>query len=164
MQDIFIISTGGTFNKIYNKFSGNLEVDSTNLAIKSIQKEWLSNYRYRSIINKDSLDFTTKDREELLNFIKELEYKKVVVIHGTDTIDITAKYLDGANLDKTIVLTGAMVPFSINKIEATANLALAIGYAKLAKSGIYIALNGVANIYTKVKKDKKKGLFRELSL
>jgi L-asparaginase len=159
MEKTIIISTGGTFNKIYNKFTGNLDIDKSNSSINSIQKEWLSSYKFIDIINKDSLDFTTQDREELLKTIKELNYKKIVIIHGTDTIDITAKFLDSAKLDKTIVLTGAMVPYSINPIEATANLAFAIGYSNLAKNGIYIAINGVAQHYSKVIKNRQIGKF-----
>jgi L-asparaginase len=159
MEKTIIISTGGTFNKIYNKFTGNLDIDKSNSSINSIQKEWLSSYKFINIINKDSLDFTTQDREELLKTIKELNYKKIVIIHGTDTIDITAKFLDSAKLDKTIVLTGAMVPYSINPIEATANLAFAIGYSNLAKSGTYIAINGVAQHYSKVIKNSQIGKF-----
>jgi len=159
MEDTIIISTGGTFNKIYNKITGELEIDTSNLALKTIQDRWLSNYKFINIINKDSLDFTPKDREELLNKIKELDYKKIVIIHGTDTIDITAKYLDSAKLEKTIVLTGAMVPFSIDPIEATANLSFAIGYANIAQNGVYIAINGVANSYKKVVKNRELGKF-----
>jgi len=159
MEDTIIISTGGTFNKIYNKITGELEIDTSNLALKTIQDRWLSNYKFINIINKDSLDFTPKDREELLNKIKELDYKKIVIIHGTDTIDITAKYLDNAKLKKSIVLTGAMVPFSIDSIEATANLSLAIGYANIAQNGVYIAINGIANSYKKVVKNRELGKF-----
>ncbi len=159
MKDTIIISTGGTFNKIYNKFTGKLDIDTTNSAIATIQKSWLSNFKYIDIINKDSLDFTTKDREELLNKIKELEYKKIVIIHGTDTIDITAKFLDNANLKKSIVLTGAMVPFSIDPIEATANLAFALGYIQNQENGVYIAINAAASSYKEVIKNRELGKF-----
>jgi len=159
MEDTIIISTGGTFNKIYNKITGELEIDKTNLALKTIQDRWLSNYKFIDIINKDSLDFTPKDREELLNKIKELDYKKVVIIHGTDTIDITAKYLDNAKLEKTIVLTGSMVPFSIDPIEATANLSLALGYSNIAQYGVYIAINGIVGSYKNIKKNRELGKF-----
>jgi L-asparaginase len=159
MEDVIIISTGGTFNKIYNKFTGNLDIDSTNSSIKTIMKYWLCKYKFINIINKDSLDFTTEDRELLLNTIKKLNYKKIVIIHGTDTIDITAKYLDKANLDKVIVLTGAMVPFSFNSIEATANLAYSLGYIQNLQKGVYIALNGISDTFDKVFKNRELGKF-----
>ena len=159
MQDILIINTGGTFNKVYNKVTGTLDIDTSNSALKSIEKEWLCKLNYFNIINKDSLDFTTSDREELLKAIKSSDFKKIVVIHGTDTIDISAKFVADANLDKTIVFTGAMKPFSIDKIEATANLSLALGFCKLALKGVYIALNGVVDRFDRVIKNKRVGKF-----
>ncbi len=160
MKGTIIISTGGTFNKIYNRLTGNLDIDTNNNSLKTIENSWLAKLNFINIINKDSLDFTIKDREELLKTIKKLNYDRYIIIHGTDTIDITAKYLNDANLNKVIVLTGAMVPFSIDPIEATANLAQAIGYSKLASNGIYIALNSVVDRYNRVEKNRKVGKFQ----
>ena len=159
MRDILIINTGGTFNKIYNRLSGELEVDSTNKALKTLEQEWLCSLNYINIINKDSLEFTQSDRELLAKTIKEAKEQKIVVIHGTDTIDISAKFIDEQNFQKVIIFTGAMIPFSINPIEASANLSLALGFVKLAHKGIYIALNGVVDSYTKVVKNRAKGKF-----
>jgi len=159
LQDILIINTGGTFNKIYNRFSGELEVDSTNKALKTLEQEWMCSLNYINIINKDSLEFTQDDRELLAKTIKEAKEQKIVLIHGTDTIDISAKFIDEQNFQKAIVFTGAMVPFSINPIEASANLSLALGFVKLANIGVYIALNGVVDSYTKVVKNRAKGKF-----
>jgi L-asparaginase len=162
MEDIFIINTGGTFNKIYNKISGNLDIDTTQSTLKSIATKWQAKLKYSSIINKDSLEFTNSDREELLDAIKNSNYNKIVVVHGTDTIDISADYVAENIKDKTIVFTGAMVPFWIDKVEATANLAMALGFCKLAQNGVYIALNGVVGEYKEIKKDKEQGLFKRV--
>jgi len=159
LQDILIINTGGTFNKIYNRLNGELEVDSTNKSLQTIEQAWLCKLSYKNIINKDSLEFTQSDRALLAKTIKEAKSQKVVIIHGTDTIDISAKYIDEQNIVKTVVFTGAMVPFSINPIEATANLSLALAFAKLANKGVYIALNGVVDSYQKVIKNRAKGRF-----
>jgi L-asparaginase len=159
MQDILIINTGGTFNKIYNKISGNLDVDKKNLTLKEIEKSWLCRLNYISIINKDSLEFTNSDRDELLEAINKANYSKIVVIHGTDTIDISAKFISSNITDKTVVFTGAMVPFSIDKIEATANLSLALGFCKMASCGVYIAINGVADRFDRVVKNRELGAF-----
>jgi len=164
MKDVLILSTGGTFNKIYNKITGNLDINLENLAIKSIQNHWLTNLNYDSIINKDSLDFTDKDREELSNYIKNSSFKKIVVIHGTDTMHISAKVVDSLKLEKAIVFTGAMVPFSIDKIEATANLAMALGFIKLAQNGVYISMNGVVDKFDKVVKNRELGKFENSML
>jgi L-asparaginase len=159
LREILIINTGGTFNKIYNRFNGELEIDSTNKALKTLEQEWLCSLNYINIINKDSLEFTQSDRELLSHTIHEAKEQKIVVIHGTDTIDISAKFIDEQNFQKAIVFTGAMVPFSINPIEASANLSLALGFVKLANIGVYIALNGVVDSYTKVVKNRAKGKF-----
>ncbi len=160
MKSTLLLSTGGTFNKIYNPINGSLEIDSTCKAIESIQKSWLSNYPCDSIINKDSLKFNNNDRENLLKFIQNAQYKRIVIIHGTDTMHLSAQILAKANLEKSILFTGAMVPFSIDPIEATANLASAIGFIHgLNKHGVYIAMNGRVESYNNIKKNRTKGFF-----
>ncbi len=161
MSDILIINTGGTFNKYYNPKSGELFVDSNCGALKKIMKNWLCEFAIVNIIGKDSLEFLDSDRELILQTIKNYkEIEKFIIIHGTDTMHITAEFLDASIKDKQIVITGAMVPFSIDPIEATANFAMSCGLlANCDKKGIYICMNGKADDYTKVKKDKMLGLF-----
>ena len=140
-KEILVISTGGTFNKYYNRIDGTLEIDKTSSALKDIASKWLYNFEISNIIGKDSLEMTKEDREELLDVIQQSESEKIIIIHGTDTMDITAKYLADAKLKKSIVLTGAMVPYSIDPTEATANVASAYGYIhSLTKNAIYIIL------------------------
>nr|WP_223157459.1 asparaginase domain-containing protein [Sulfurovum sp. bin170] len=157
-----IIDTGGTFNKVYNPITGDLDIDTTGVAIKSITKNWLIELTFINIIGKDSLDMVDNDREKILQTIQSSNCKSIIVIHGTDTIDKTAQYLLNVKMDREIILTGAMVPFSINPIEATANLTSAYGYLqKLEQNGLYIALNGIINFYNRVKKNREKGKFEE---
>ncbi len=164
MEKILIINTGGTFNKIYNPISGNLEIDKSGRAIESIAESWLIDFEIINIIGKDSLYMTNSDREEIYRTIEKSKFKKIIIIHGTDTIDKTAKYLDRLNLNRQILLTGAMVPFSINPIEATANLSSAYGYLlKLKENRVYIAMNGKIDLYQRVIKNRGKGYF-ELTL
>ena len=100
------------------------------------------------------------DRLELLATISHSNYHHILIVHGTDTMDITAEYLADADLEKCIVLTGAMVPYSVDPVEATANLCSAYGYINtLEKEGIFIAMNGVMGPYEKIKKDRAKGRF-----
>jgi len=160
MKKILIISTGGTFNKVYNPKNGNLEIDKNAQALKTIASKWLCEFNVLNIIGKDSLEMTNHDRLELLSTIHQANYQHIIIVHGTDTMDITAAYLAEAALEKTIVLTGAMVPYSINPTEATANLASAYGYIHtLEKNGVFIAMNGVMDNYEKVKKNRKEGKF-----
>ena len=160
MKSTLILSTGGTFNKIYNPINGKLEIDKTDNAIKEIEKNWLCELNYKSIIHKDSLDFTDKDREYLANYLADSLFSKIVVIHGTDTIDLSAKVVNSKNIDKCIVFTGAMVPFSIDPTEATANLALAIGFSKNSNNGVYIAMNGLVDRSSNIIKNRDIGKFQ----
>ena len=160
MHKILIISTGGTFNKHYNPINGTLEIDKTSSSLQEIASKWLCSFEILNIIGKDSLEMTNHDRLELLSTIHQSDYDKIIIVHGTDTMDITAEYLADAELEKTIVLTGAMVPYSIDPTEATANLASAYGYLNaLEKEGVFIAMNGVMGLYGKVKKNRKEGRF-----
>ena len=156
MSDIIIINTGGTFNKKYNRFSGEQEIVKNN--IEDIIELWLANFKVMDLINKDSLEFTDHDRNFLKNSINSLEYKKVIIVHGTDTIQLSADMFE--DTDKTIVFTGAMVPYNSEKVEAVANLASAIGFLEATnKSGVYISMNGIFGTYDEIKKDKDKGKF-----
>lgn len=160
MKKILIISTGGTFNKIYDPIKGEFSIDQASHALEDIASKWLCKFEILNIIGKDSLDMTNHDRLELLATINHSEYHHILIVHGTDTMDLTAEYLSDADLEKQIVLTGAMVPYSIDPVEATANLCSAYGYINaLEKEGIYIAMNGVMGPYEKIKKDRTKGKF-----
>jgi len=160
MKKILIINTGGTFNKIYDPIKGDLMVDKGSNALEQLSEKWLCDLKILNIIGKDSLDMSNHDRLELLATISHSSYEYIIIIHGTDTMDITAEYLSDGDCQKCIVFTGAMVPYSIDPVEATANLCSAYGYINaLKKSGIYIAMNGVMDVYEKVRKDRKLGKF-----
>ncbi len=160
MNKILLISTGGTFNKVYNPFNGGLIIDKTSKAVQEIASHWLCEFEVVNIIGKDSLEINNHDRLELLAMISQSEYKKIIIIHGTDTMTLTAEYLADAELDKQLVLTGAMVPYSINPVEATANLASSFGYMQtLNNNGVFIVMHGVFGSYEKIKKDRKKSKF-----
>lgn len=160
MKDILLINTGGTFNKIYNPLTGNLDIDTKGNAVKSIAEAWLTSLETINIINKDSLYMTDEDRLLIFQTIEKSDFQKIVIIHGTDTMDLTASYLESKNLEKTIVLTGAMVPFSINPIEATANLTSAHGFLQgFSNYGVFIAMNGKIELNPILKKNRERGYF-----
>ncbi len=160
-KKILLISTGGTFNKVYQPLNGELLVDNTATALEDIASKWLCKFEIINIIGKDSLYINDQDRLLLLDTINHSRHDDIIIIHGTDSMNITAEYLaDGGDLEKRIVLTGAMVPYSIDPVEATANLASAFGYLQtLNKNGIYITMNGIFEPYNKIKKDKRDGKF-----
>ena len=159
---IEIINTGGTFNKRYNPLNGELEVPKDYKAIKDIlDKSLFVNQKVKltQIISKDSLEFTKDDRKLLLKTIRNSKSAKIIVIHGTDTMDKSAKFISKFIKDKIVVFTGAMKPYEIEKIEATSNLMLAIGFSQNAKEGIYISMHGIVKKYDKIKKNYQKGVF-----
>ena len=161
---IKIINTGGTFSKTYNPITGELVIRKDLITfVKDIISNSLINqnidFEYYQMIEKDSLDMTKEDRENLFNFINKLECENILVIHGTDTIDKTAEVLSGIK-NKKIILTGAMKPFSFNQIEAVANLVQSIISFNFVDKGVYISLNGIIDTFDKVIKDRKKGYFK----
>ena len=160
---ITIINTGGTFNKRYNPLTGELEVPKDSLALDEIISYCYNiDFEVLNIISKDSLEMNDDDRELIVRTIKNCKNKNIIIVHGTDTIDLTAKYLDEKIKDKTIILTGAMLPISINKIEATLNFASAIGFLNAnIKNGIYISMHGSVKNYKKLIKNREIGQFLE---
>ena len=161
-KKILILNTGGTFNKLYNPINGELFVSKDNNAVESILKNSkIKNYEIEGILYKDSLDITQEDRKFLKNKILKSNYKKIIIIHGTDTMDKTAEYLDEYIKNKTIIITGAMIPFSIDTIEATSNFMMAFGsLLSHNKKNIYIAMHGNVSKHTKIAKNKSLGIFQ----
>ena len=160
---ITVINTGGTFNKRYNPLSGELEVPKDSLALDEIISYCYNiDFDVLNVISKDSLDMSDADREFIVKTIKNCKNENIIIVHGTDTIDLTASFIDENIKDKTIVLTGAMLPISINKIEATLNFASAIGFLNAnIKNGIYISIHGSVKNYKKLIKNREIGQFLE---
>lgn len=154
-----IINTGGTFNKRYNPLNGELFVPNDNLAIETILESLVSSIPLQGVLYKDSLEMDNHDRSLLAQTISRCDEKMIIVVHGTDTMDLSAAYVESLGLDKVVVFTGAMIPFSINSLEATANLSMAIGYAQNASTGVHIVMQGVMGRYDSVKKNKSAGKF-----
>lgn len=156
---MLILNTGGTFNKRYDPKSGELIVPADNAAIDSIISVFSNPMAVVGLLYKDSLEMTHDDRGLLAKTISQSDEKFIIIVHGTDTMDLSAQHISKLALDKVIVFTGAMVPFSIDAIEATANLSMAIGYARNASYGVYIVMQGVCGFYDKVIKNRELGQF-----
>ena len=160
MQKILLLSTGGTFNKIYDPIHGRLDVDPHSTSLHRLLEQWQADYPIQNLLGKDSLDMDDQDRRTLLEAIRNAQEETIIVIHGTDTMDQSAAVVATAELPKRIVFTGAMIPWSIDPVEATANLASAIGYAQaLEKNGVYLAMNGQVGTHLEVIKDRAAGRF-----
>ncbi|WP_310438983.1 asparaginase domain-containing protein [Sulfuricurvum sp.] len=156
---MLIINTGGTFNKRYDPIKGELFVPQDNRAIESIRTSLVMDISLQGILYKDSLEMDDHDRSVLAKTIAQSDEQIIIVVHGTDTMDLSARYVANLALEKVIVFTGAMIPFSIDPLEATANLSMAMGYAQNASNGVYIVMQGVMGRYDSVKKNKFAGKF-----
>ncbi len=160
-MNITVINTGGTFNKVYNPIVGELEVSKDSKSLDKIVSSCHNiSFEIKNIISKDSLDMSDEDRKVILNTIKETKNDKIIIVHGTDTIDKTSEFIKKNISDKKIVFTGTMVPMSIDEVEATMNFSLALGFLNAdIKSGIYIAMHGVVIDCSKLIKNRSLGQF-----
>ena len=154
-----ILITGGTFDKEYDEIKGSLYFKETHMT------EILELGRSRVDVNIeklmliDSLDMTPNQRELIVSKCIDSEEDQIVITHGTDTMTITGKMLAEKKMDKTIVLTGAMIPYKFGSSDGLFNLGGAIAYAQSLSSGVYIAMNGQFFEWDKVEKNREKGVF-----
>ena len=155
-----IINTGGTFNKIYDPIRGELVVPKDSKAVEEIVSLMALDIDVAGIIFKDSLEMDEADRALLAQTIASSVHKSVVVVHGTDTMDRSAAFVAKESLQKCIVFTGAMVPYSIDPREAVSNLTLAIAKALYApEPEVFIAMHGLVAEHDRLYKDRKRGIF-----
>ncbi len=158
---MLILNSGGTFNKKYNKVNSKLEVPYDNNAIEEILDSYKADYDLAGVVYKDSLEMDLNDRKMLANIIMESTDHAFVIVHGTDTMHITAEFLDEVFDDRVIILVGAMKPFEIDKVEATLNLGLAIGFSKAVQDyGVYICMNGYVKLWNQIEKNTNLGQFQ----
>jgi L-asparaginase len=157
---MLILNSGGTFNKRYNPRDGELEVPYDSKAVEDILKYVDDSYDMAGVIFKDSLDMDINDRKMLASIINESKDDKFLIVHGTDTMRESAEFLNEIFEDRVIVLTGAMKPFEIDKVESSLNLGMAMGFLKSCKEyGVYICMNGYIELWDKIEKNKQKGKF-----
>ncbi|MEN8303374.1 MAG: asparaginase domain-containing protein [Campylobacterota bacterium] len=157
---MLILNSGGTFNKRYSDVDGVLEVPYDSMAVVKILDSVKSKYDLAGVIFKDSLEMTLEDRKMLTNIIMESKDSSFLIIHGTDTMNETAQFLDEIFDDRKIVITGAMKPYEIDKSEASFNLGMSMGFLKAKpKNGVYICMNGYVKSWNKLTKNRQKGQF-----
>lgn len=157
---MLILNCGGTFNKRYNPINGELEVPFDNKAVEEILQNCSLEYSLAGVVYKDSLEMDMDDRKILANIIRESTEIKIVVIHGTDTMHLTAEFFNEVFDDKIIIVTGAMKPYEIDNNEATFNLGMALGFSKSVNTpGIYICMNGLVEPFDKIEKNRDIGKF-----
>jgi L-asparaginase len=156
-----IIITGGTFDKEYNELDGKLFFKDTHLPEMLKLGRCKAPVEIRTLMLVDSLEMTDADRQIIVEQCRKCKEDRLVITHGTDTMEETAKVLGKAGLEKTIVLTGAMVPYKFGSSDGLFNLGSALAFAQTLSRGVYIAMNGRYFTWDNVKKNKKIGEFEE---
>jgi len=159
---IRVIITGGTFDKHYDELEGKLTFNDTHLP--DILKDGRCKIPVTLELNQliDSLHMQQSDRVKILDACRRSEEKHVIVTHGTDTMCETAVVLGRANLNMTIILTGAMIPYMLRQSDATFNFAASIVAVQLLPKGVYICMNGSIFPWDDVRKNKRQGRFENL--
>lgn len=159
---ILIITTGGTIDKVYDPITG--EFNFQTCRIKSLLKQGRTelNLDWNHLMQVDSLMMTREQRQQILKACKEADSDHILITHGTDTMTDTAKVISNANLNKIIVITGAMIPASVENSDAIFNIGSALATLPLLKPGVYIAFHGKIFDAAQVKKDTHIGFFRTI--
>lgn len=161
---IRLFVTGGTFDKEYNELTGQLHFKDTHIPDLLEKGRSRLDISIRTLMMIDSLEMTDTDRNIILESCLRCEEVNIVVNHGTDTMVETAKVLaQGGIKDKTIVLTGAMIPIQFGSSDGLFNLGSALAFAQSLPAGVYIAMNGRYFNWDNVRKNKQTGTFEELS-
>ncbi|MCP4143473.1 MAG: asparaginase [Chloroflexi bacterium] len=163
MQAIKILTTGGTIDKVYFDAKSTYEVGEPNIERVLAELPLTVDYSVKSILRKDSLEITPADRNVLIAAVQDTEEKHIIVTHGTDTMVETAKALQEAIPDKTIVLTGALEPALFKTSDAMFNIGCAIAAVQALPAGAYITMNGRIFKSGNVVKNVELGRFMTLS-
>ncbi len=157
-----VLVTGGTFDKEYDELRGRLFFKDTHLPEMLRLARCRVDVRLRTLMMIDSLDMTDDDRRVVVESCRGCEEDRIVVTHGTDTMVETARALLAAGLGKTVVLTGAMVPYAFGSSDGLFNLGSALSFAQVLPPGVYVAMNGRCFAGDRVRKNRESGVFEEL--
>ncbi len=161
-MNIQIFITGGTFDKEYDELNGSLYFKETHLYEMLQLGRSKLDLSITTLMMKDSLEFTEEDRKQIAEACINTSSDKIFITHGTDTMTITARYLSQHCNNKTIVLTGAMVPYKFGSSDGLFNLGSALAFVQVLPKGVYIAMNGKIFEANKVQKNKEKGEFEAI--
>ncbi|MEO1261216.1 MAG: asparaginase domain-containing protein [Bacteroidota bacterium] len=163
MIQIFV--TGGTFDKQYNYISGGLYFKDTHVSSMLDRGRCNIDYNVRTLMMTDSLDMTEDDREIIAHACARNPHPRILLTHGTDTMVKTAKFLAAKEIkDKTIVLTGAMIPYAFGtSSDGFFNLGSALAFLQTLPPGVYVVMNGRYYHWNQVRKNKHTGFFEEMN-
>ena len=160
---IRIFVTGGTFDKTYDEIRGRLDFGETHVPEMLRLGRSRVDVSVRTLMMVDSLEMTNADRQVIARSCAQCEESRIVITHGTDTMVETARAVAAVVSDKTVVLTGAMVPYAFGSSDGLFNLGSALSFVQLLPPGVYIAMNGQHFRWDRVRKNKSTGVFESLS-
>lgn len=155
--------TGGTFDKEYNELDGSLVFKDTHIQEMLRLGRCKVNVDVRTLMMIDSMEMTEMERGIILENCWKCKRERIVITHGSDSMEVTAQTLGQAIKNKTIVLTGAMVPYKFGSSDGLFNLGSALAFAQSLPHGVYVAMNGRCFAWNKVRKEKKTGEFEEVN-
>jgi len=161
-KPIRVIVTGGTFDKHYDEIRGELTFKESHLPeILRLTRVTLPvEVELNQLI--DSLQMQDENRASVLEACRRAPEERIIVTHGTDTMAETAGLLGPAGMAKTVVLTGAMVPYKVQGSDALFNFGTAFAAVQLLPAGVWIVMNGRVFAWDAVRKNREKGVFQEL--
>ena len=159
---IRLFITGGTFDKTYDEISGRLLFKDTHAPEMLRLGRCRLPVEVRTLMMVDSLEMTDADRQLVLQNCRAAAEERIVVTHGTDTMTDTARVLGEASLPKTIVLTGAMVPYAFGSSDGLFNLGSALSFVQALPHGVYVAMNGRCFAWDDVIKNRELGVFESI--
>ncbi len=159
---IRVFATGGTFDKEYDELRGTLDFQETHLPEMLRLGRCHLDVSVRTLMMVDSLDMTDEDRATIVDHCRRCEEAQIVITHGTDTMVDTARALAQGVPGKTIVLTGAMVPYAFGSSDGLFNLGSALSFVQVLRPGVYLAMNGRCFTWDNVRKNREAGIFEAL--
>jgi L-asparaginase len=160
-QRIRILATGGTFDKEYDELTGELYFKESHIPDMLRLGRCRLPVEVRTLMMIDSLRMTDADRQLILEHCARAEERRIVVIHGTDSMELTAAVLGRNIVDKTVVLTGAMVPYTFGSSDGLFNLGTALAFVQTLPPGVYVAMNGRCFAWRSVRKNRDLGVFED---
>jgi L-asparaginase len=159
MTTIRIFVTGGTFDKDYDEIRGELSFGDTHLTELLRQGRCALDVEIRTLMMIDSLEMTEEDRALVAHNCATCPEDRIVVTHGTDTMVDTARVLAASIEEKTVVLTGAMIPFAFGSSDGLFNLGSALSFVQVLPPGVYVSMNGRYFPWDGVRKNRETGRF-----
>lgn len=161
-MEIKIFTTGGTIDKVYFDDLSQYEVGPPRVGEILEAAKVNVTYTVTEICRKDSIHLTEEDRAKVRKAVAAAKSSLILITHGTDSMSLTAKMLEGVSEDKVIVLTGAMNPFLFKQSDASFNVGCAVGALQSLEPGAYIAMSGRIFSASEARKNRDKKQFEKI--